>query len=59
VAFRLVRVGSDRDELLGEELTRLDRGDEVRVLEIDRDAARIETPDGTVGWIAVAVLGGP
>jgi hypothetical protein len=57
VVYRLVRVGSEPDELAGEELGRVDRGDEVEV--IDRKGAYcfIQAPDGVAGWVHRTTLG--
>jgi hypothetical protein len=51
VAYRLVRVGSEPDEFSGEEVGRIDRGDEVQVLETEGAYCRIQAPDGITGWI--------
>jgi hypothetical protein len=51
VAYRLVRLGSEPDEVLGQELGRLDRGDEVDVLDARGAYVLVATPDGAVGWI--------
>jgi hypothetical protein len=51
VAYSLVRLSSEPDELLGEELGWLDRGDEVDVLQTRGAHWLVRTPDGAVGWI--------
>jgi hypothetical protein len=59
VVYRLVRVGSQPDEFAGEELGRIDRGDEVEV--IDRQGAYllVQTPDGVTGWVHRTTLRAP
>lgn len=51
VAYSLVRLSSEPDELLGEELGWLDRGDEVEVVQTRGVHWLVRTPDGAVGWI--------
>ncbi len=51
VGYRLVRVGDSADDLHSTELGRLDRGDEVDVLETAGDVARVRSADGLEGWI--------
>jgi hypothetical protein len=51
VRYRLVRVSSVPDELAGEEVGRLDRGDEVQVLREESGYFLVRAPDGTEGWI--------
>ena len=51
VAYSLVRMSSEPDELLGEELGWLDRGDEVEVVQTRGVHWLVRTPDGAVGWI--------
>jgi hypothetical protein len=51
VRYRLVRVSSVPDELAGEEVGRLDRGDEVEILREESGYFLVRAPDGTEGWI--------
>ncbi len=51
VGYRLVRVTSIPDELLGDEVGRLDRGDQVEILESSGVYRRVRAADGTEGWI--------
>jgi hypothetical protein len=51
VAYSLVRLSSEPDELRGEELGWLDRGDQVEVVETRGVHWLVRTPDGAVGWI--------
>lgn len=51
VAYRLVRMGTEPDELTGEEVGRLDRGDEVEVLREEAGYCLVRTPLDGVGWI--------
>ena len=51
VGYHKVRISSKPDELRSEELGRLDRGDEVEILDSFEGFLQIRTPDGTVGWI--------
>jgi hypothetical protein len=51
VAYSLVSMRSEPDELLGEEIGWLDHGDEVEVVETRGVHWLVRTPDGAVGWI--------
>ncbi len=51
IGYRLVRVASVPDELLGDEVGRLDRGDQVEILESSGAYRRVRAADGTEGWI--------
>ncbi|HYM82738.1 MAG TPA: SH3 domain-containing protein, partial [Candidatus Dormibacteraeota bacterium] len=59
VTYRLVRVGTEPDEFAGEEVGRVDRGDEVEVLRESGGYCLIRTPDGIVGWIHRTTLSRP
>ncbi|HSK51642.1 MAG TPA: SH3 domain-containing protein [Clostridia bacterium] len=59
VEYRMVRVADRPDDLEAEELGRLDRGDEVDVLERARGYALVSTPNGLRGWVEAATLGHP
>ena len=51
VGYRLVRVGDSPDDLRSAELGRLDRGDEVEVLDTAGDWAHVRSADGLDGWV--------
>jgi hypothetical protein len=51
VAYRLVRMSSQPDELYGDEVGRLDRGDEVEVIREEAGFYMVIAPDDTVGWV--------
>ncbi|MEK6719075.1 MAG: SH3 domain-containing protein [Chloroflexota bacterium] len=51
VGYRLVRVGDSPDDLRSAELGRLDRGDEVEVLDTAGDWTHIRSADGLDGWV--------
>ena len=51
VTYRRVRIGSEPDDVRSVELARLDRGDEVEILESHEGFLRVRTPDGVTGWI--------
>ena len=59
VGYHQVRISSKPDELRSEELGRLDRGDEVEIVDLFEGFLQIRTPDGTVGWIQRHVTVGP
>ena len=59
VAYRLVFVSDRPDDRDGVELGRLDRGDEVELLGIDRGFAQVRAPDGLEGWIDATTLEKP
>jgi hypothetical protein len=58
VGYRRVRVSSKPDAVRSVELGRLERGDEVEILESYEGFLRIQTPDGIVGWIQRHTVGG-
>jgi hypothetical protein len=51
VGYRRVRISSEPDAVRSTELGRLDRGDEVEILESYEGFLQVRTPDDTVGWI--------
>jgi hypothetical protein len=51
ISYRRVRVSSEPDDVHSVELGRLDRGDEVEILDSHEGFLRIKTPDGVTGWI--------
>lgn len=51
VAYRHVRISETTDEVRSRELGRLDRGDEVELIDSFEGALQVRTPDGVVGWI--------
>ena len=51
VGYRQVRISSEPDAVRSTELGRLDRGDEVEILESHEGFLRVRTPDGVTGWI--------
>ena len=51
VGYRLVRISSEPDAVRSVELGRLDRGDEVEILESHEGFLRVRTPDDITGWI--------
>lgn len=51
VGYRLVRISSEPDATRSVELGRLDRGDEVEILESHEGFLRVRTPDDITGWI--------
>jgi hypothetical protein len=51
VGYRRVRVSSKPDAVRSVELGRLERGDEVEILESYEGFLRVQTPDGITGWI--------
>ncbi len=51
VGYRLVRVASIPDELAGDEVARLDRGDEVELIRSAGAYWLVRTPSGAEGWI--------
>jgi SH3-like domain-containing protein len=51
VGYRRVRISSEPDAVRSVELGRLDRGDEVEILESHEGFLRIRTPDDITGWI--------
>jgi len=51
IGYRMVRVSSEPDELRGEEIARVDRGDEVEVMREEAGYLFVCTPGGAMGWI--------
>jgi Bacterial SH3 domain len=51
VGYRRVRISSEPDAVRSVELGRLDRGDEVEILESHEGFLRVRTPDDITGWI--------
>jgi hypothetical protein len=56
VGFRMVRVADRPDDMEGDELGRLDRGDEVDVFRRHGAFALVRAPDGLEGWVVAATL---
>jgi hypothetical protein len=56
VAYRLVRVADSPDDVASQELGRLDRGDEVELLERSLAFARVRAPSGLEGWVVASTL---
>jgi SH3-like domain-containing protein len=60
VGYRRVRISSEPDAVRSVELGRLDRGDEVEILESHEGFLRVRTPDDITGWILRhTVVGAP
>ena len=57
VGYRFVRVADSPDDVRSIELGRLDRGDEVDVLERRSGYALVRAPDGLEGWVPRMTLG--
>ncbi len=51
VGYRMVRLSEGVDDVSSRELGRLDRGDEVEVLDSYEGFLQVRTPDGITGWI--------
>ena len=51
VGYRMVRLSEGVDDVSSRELGRLDRGDEVEVLDSFEGFLQVRTPDGLTGWI--------
>jgi hypothetical protein len=51
VGYRQVRISSEPDAVRSTELGRLDRGDEIEILESHEGFLQIRTPDDITGWI--------
>jgi SH3-like domain-containing protein len=51
IGYRRVRLSAGPDDLRSEEIGRLDRGDEVEVLDAFEGCLQVRTPDGEIGWI--------
>ena len=60
VGYRQVRISSEPDAVRSTELGRLDRGDEVEILESHEGFLQIRTPDDITGWILRhTIIGAP
>jgi hypothetical protein len=60
VGYRRVRLSSEPDVDRSDELGRLDRGDEVEILDSSEGFLRVRTPDNVTGWILRhAIVGAP
>ena len=59
VGYRRVRISSEPDAVRSVELGRLDRGDEVEILESHEGFLRVRTPDEITGWILRHTVVGP
>ncbi|HKG56792.1 MAG TPA: SH3 domain-containing protein [Candidatus Limnocylindrales bacterium] len=57
VNYRFVRVADAPDDVRSVELGRLDRGDEVDVLDRRSGFALVRAPDGLEGWVPRMTLG--
>jgi hypothetical protein len=51
IGYRRVRLSSKPDAVRSVELGRLERGDEVEILESYEGFLRVQTAEGTTGWI--------
>ena len=51
VGYRRVRISSEPDAVRSVELGRLDRGDEVEILDSHEGFLQVRTPDDITGWI--------
>jgi hypothetical protein len=51
IGYRRVRISSKPDAVRSVELGRLDRGDEVEIVDSYEGFLQIRTPDGITGWI--------
>jgi hypothetical protein len=51
VSYQMVRLSDGPDDLRTAEVGRLDRGDEVEILESADGYVRVRTPDGLDGWV--------
>jgi len=51
IGYRRVRISSKPDAVRSVERGRLDRGDEVEILDSYEGFLEIRTPDGITGWI--------
>lgn len=57
VHYRFVRVADSPDDIRSVELGRLDRGDEVDVLDRRTGFAFVRAPDGLEGWVPRMTIG--
>ena len=53
----MVRLSDSPDEILGQEIGRLDEGDEVELLERSGLHWKVRTPPGEIGWVHKMTLG--
>jgi hypothetical protein len=51
IGYRRVRISSKPDAVRSTELGRLDRGDEVEIVDSYEGFLQVKTPDGITGWI--------
>ena len=51
IGYRRVRISSKPDSVRSLELGRLDRGDEVEIVDSYEGFLQVRTPDGITGWI--------
>jgi len=60
IGYRRVRISSKPDSVRSLELGRLDRGDEVEIVDSYEGFLQVRTPDGIIGWIPRhTTVGGP
>jgi hypothetical protein len=58
ISHRLVRLSDTPDDLRSREVARLDRGDEVEVIDEDERMFRVRTPTGLHGWVPrISIVG--
>ena len=57
IRYRMVRLSDAPDEILGQEIGRLDEGDEVELLERSGLYWKVRTPLGEIGWVHKMTLG--
>ena len=57
IRYRMVRLSDSPDEILGQEIGRLDEGDEVELLERSGLHWKVRTPPGEIGWVHKMTLG--
>ena len=51
IGYRRVRLSDGADDVGSRELDRLDRGDEVEILDSFEGFLQVRTPEGLTGWI--------
>ena len=51
-----MRLNSEPDDIRSPELGRLDRGDEVEIVDSFEGYLSVRVPDGTTGWIHRATI---
>jgi SH3-like domain-containing protein len=56
IRSRLVRLSSEADDVSSLELARLDRGDEVEIVDSFEGYLYVRRPDGATGWIRRATI---